>query len=87
MEYWSVGVLRQVGIAPRFREIGVAEGALEEGVIRSALNETSNDLAAAPSGRGLNINVYLGLKPQAESFYRFGICPTAPSGTKNFSYR
>ena len=29
MEFWSIGVLRYVWIAPRDREVGVAEGAIE----------------------------------------------------------
>ena len=29
MEYWSVGVLRQVRIAPRVRGVGDAEGAVD----------------------------------------------------------
>jgi hypothetical protein len=30
-EYWSVGVLRQVRIAPRVRGVGGAEGATDRG--------------------------------------------------------
>ena len=43
-------------------------------------NEIRNDLSAALSGRVLDRDVYLGLKPQAESFHPFGISPTSHQG-------
>ena len=72
MECGSVGVLRQVGIAPRDREVGDAGGAED---IRSLLRSTTRKLLTTlcrPFGAGPSWIRNLGLKPQPESCSPFG---------------
>jgi len=56
MECGSVGVLRQVGIAPRDREVGDAEGAEDDSFLGSVyqriLPKHVQHPSAAPTGRG-----------------------------------
>jgi hypothetical protein len=53
MEYWSVGVLRQVRIAPRGRGVGGAERAEDVwgGHFVHGLGSPSQNRSTAPSGR------------------------------------
>ena len=51
---------------------------------RENKHRLGTNLSAAPSGRVVVCERALGLKPQAESCYPFGISPTVPSGTKTF---
>ena len=48
------------------------EGAPEENVIARTLNGVGNDSTAALTGRVCNMDTYLGLKPQTESFHPCG---------------
>ncbi len=65
MEYWSVGVLRQVRIAPLGRGGEGAVRAAELELKVQILNRTKIWKPAALTERISVLDVYLGLKPQA----------------------
>jgi hypothetical protein len=89
MEYWSVGVLRQVRIAHCGRGVGGAEGAVE--LVLQLYAELSranhrSKISYAPSGRVVGWACSPGLKPRAESYYPFGICSASEqTGYPEFS--
>jgi hypothetical protein len=79
MEYWNVGVLRQARIASRVRGVGIAEGAVRTGspqCVELSVPNRRSQLPYAPSGLVVVWAGFLGLKPQAESCYPFGIGST-----------
>ena len=51
MECWSIGVLRQVRIAPRVRGVGDAEGAVVIVLRHSDITKSLNQSSAVLSGR------------------------------------
>jgi hypothetical protein len=74
MECWSVGVLRQVQIAPRDRGVGDAERVKDVCDGRFVFICVHLRLTDLPPlwGGCVFLNRYLGLKPQAESCCPFG---------------
>jgi len=66
MEYWSVGVLRQVRIAPCVRGVEDAKGAADESFryfVRRLVNEYR--LYRPVVGADRFMDIYPGLKPRA----------------------
>jgi hypothetical protein len=72
MEFWSIGVLRYVRLAPRDCEVGDAEGAVESNSLCRTLNEIPA-ICRSPFQGGSLMSIFLGLKPQAEFLHPFGI--------------
>jgi len=82
MEFWSIGVLRYVRIAPRDCEVGDAEGAKEKSVIDGllGLRPLLRQRFCHPF-RAVIFCPYQGLKHLAKSYCPFGISATRPFWT------
>ena len=74
MECGSVGVLRQVGIAPRDREVGDAQG-VADWIFRDDLAGKRNwgRRFCRPFRAGFDMTGFPGLKPRAQSWHPFGM--------------
>ena len=72
MDCGSVGVLRQVGVAPRDREVWDAEGAKEFSPVVRLLADSLGTTLYRPFRAGAVWANNPGLKPRAESYCPFG---------------